>query len=467
MYQYSAACDDEQVETLPGKTRPWLRYRPEVFGYLAAFPSGHVRMYREGAKALLGDGASEARCTTHLLERLSVPTTFHFSAPLMAWLEITRQCNLRCPHCFVEGGTKRASEISTETILALLDEWAEMGVFSVVITGGEPTIHPDFVEIVNQAQRLGFVVGIATNGIAMTERLLSRIPQNDVIISLSLDEIHGQGASHRLSDFDYVTRRLLEIRDSGFNTSIMTTTTSQNIRELRRIIRWAIENDVSLRSVPCVPMGRAVMHPELVNTPEDVDLAAEFWIEEEKWERIKDGRLGLCSGKVFNFLLTMSFATHRCMSGRGICYVNSSGDVYPCSTCSGNKVLCAGNLRMASFREIWESEDWEIRGITWDVYRKTCDSCPIDDEKYFCTGRCPGSSSVLTGRFDGCGTTNFQRQSILRREALFRKRVRLEPRVEVKLPTIACEEGPNDRNPIAVPMSTEPLFTIQGHETRR
>jgi radical SAM protein with 4Fe4S-binding SPASM domain len=419
-----------------------VRWRAEDFGLLAAFPDGHVAVLDKNARLLLEQGADHARCAGHLIPHIEVATNFHFSAPLMAWLELTRACNLRCPHCFVEGGVARGGELSTARIIELLDEWSQMGVFSIILTGGEPTIHPDFLDIVQHAHGCGFVVGIATNGMPITERMLSAIPREDVIISVSIDHMHGQGARKGISDFEYATRKLLMMKRGGFNTSIMTTTSSDNVRALQTIIDWAIENDISLRSVPFVAMGRGKLNPKLANRLDDVEDAARFWIAEEEWERVRDPKLGLCAGKVFNFLLTMVYATRRCMSGRGVAYVNSNGDVYPCSTCSGNKVLCAGNVSWTPFREIWDAE-WDIRAITWDTFEKTCQGCAIADRKYFCTGRCPGSSSVWHGRLDGCGTTDFQRNSILRREQMFKARIREEPAVLVR-----ARQDQVDGNPI-------------------
>ncbi len=429
MYKYTSPYKKEEVHTLPEKCRSLIRYRPEDFGYLAAFPSGKVAMFKHSVGPLLELGATYEECRGHLLQQITLRTDFHFSAPLMGWIEITRQCNLRCSHCFVEGGLKRNGELSTQRILRLFEEWAEMGVFSVVITGGEPTIHPDFLQITRYAHDLGFVVGIATNGISLNDRLLNSIPQDDVIISMSIDEAHGQGHGKE-SDFEYVTRRLLEVRDRGFNTSIMTTTTHENVRMLDKVIIWAIDNDISLRSVPFVPMGRGMLYREMLNTTADVESAARFWLAEEQWELVRDQRLGLCTGKVFNFLLTMVYASRRCMSGRGLCYVDSSGDVYPCTTCSGARVLCGGNVQMNSFAEVWHG-DWDIRRLTWKDFEPVCQGCPINEDKYFCTGRCPGSSSVHHHTVNKCGMTTFQIESVLRREALFRDSIRPEPRVEV------------------------------------
>ncbi len=334
----------EHIPSLPDKCRPVLRYRREEFGFLAAFPNGRVGMFEPSVEPLLKEGSSYDECKPHLVTRLQVPTEFHFSAPLMAWVELTRACNLRCPHCFVEAGAPREVEMPTERILRLLDEWAEMGVFSVVLTGGEPSIHPDFMKIVHHAHRLGFTVAIASNGMPLSENTLEQIPQDDVIISVSLDGIHGAGAATGEDDFEAVTRKLLQIRSFGFNTSIMSTTTHDNLDDLQNFINFAIDNEISLRSVPFVPMGRGKLYTELQNQVGDVEKAARFWVTEEKWERIKDRELGLCSGKVFNFLITMVYTMRRCMSGRGVCYVTSDGTVFPCSNCSGGKILAGGNL---------------------------------------------------------------------------------------------------------------------------
>jgi radical SAM protein with 4Fe4S-binding SPASM domain len=458
----------EHIPSLPDKCRPVLRYRREEFGFLAAFPTGRLGMFEPAVEPLLAAGASYEECKPHLVTRLKVSTEFHFSAPLMAWVELTRACNLRCPHCFVEAGAPREVEMSTERILRLLEEWAEMGVFSVVITGGEPSIHPDFLQIVRYAYDLGFTVAIASNGMPLSNKMLEEIPRDDVIISVSLDGIHGAGAPTGESDFAAVTRKLMQIRNFGFNTSIMTTTTHDNVGDLHDFINFAIDNDISLRSVPFVPMGRGKLYPELRNQVADIEKAAQFWVAEEKWERIKDRQLGLCSGKVFNFLITMVYSLRRCMSGRGLCYITSDGTVFPCSNCSGGKILAGGSLLERSFADIWNDESWPIRGITWKNFlEKTCQGCPVNSDEFFCTGRCPGSSYALNGVLYECGVSDFQKSSILRREELFRQEVDDHPRIyaeQVRLEALEAlqKSGQQDLRQLVPPRPQEKLVTLGG-----
>src|SRR5579864_9311456 len=120
MLKYQAPYNPDRISALPPKVRPLVRYRKEEFGYLAAFPDGRVGLYETGVEPLLAAGSSYDECAPHKVSRLKVATEFHFSAPLMAWVELTRYCNLRCPHCFVDAGDKRDVEMPTARILRLL-----------------------------------------------------------------------------------------------------------------------------------------------------------------------------------------------------------------------------------------------------------------------------------------------------------------------------------------------------------
>jgi radical SAM protein with 4Fe4S-binding SPASM domain len=412
------------------KSRPLLRYREEEFGWLAAWPDGTMASLDADAVSLLEQGAAYEDCADHLLSHLVIPVDFHYRAPVMAWIELTKACNLRCPHCFAEAGRAAKNELGGERLLELIDEWAEMGVFSVVLIGGEPSLSPAFHSVFQRAYDHGMVVSISSNGISLNRRLLDKLPRDDVMINFSLDGMHTAGAAGPEVEFERIKTRCLEAVEMGFDVNLMTTTTSTNAGQLMEILSWAIDHDIILRSVPFIPMGHGRSNPQLANSMDDVEPVAQFWVEEERWERERQQRLGLGAGKIFNFLLSTSFSSRRCISGRGITYVDSVGDVYPCSTCSGAKVLAAGNTQFSSFREIWEG-DWDIRSITWDNFNENCNGCPINTDDYFCAGRCPANSMILHGEPFKCGNSQFMRASIQRREELFRQQIMVEPRVLV------------------------------------
>ncbi len=258
-----------------------VRYNQEYFGYIAGYPHGEIVLTLPSAGPLLARGASRDEIEPHLLPTLEVREPFHLHAPPLIWLELTRRCNLNCPHCYIEGGLPRENEMPADEFYRLLDEFAAMGVWAVTFTGGEPTLHPEFGNFVRHARKRQLLVGIATNGMFLTPALLDSLPRDGVIISVSLDNLHVDG--NRLDvngnrDFEVATKAILRSQALGFLTNIMTNSNRQSITRLGALMDWAESKGVSVRSVPFGPMGRGGRHRYLENTPDDVNAAAEFWM---------------------------------------------------------------------------------------------------------------------------------------------------------------------------------------------
>lgn len=394
-----------------------LRYNEEYFGYLVGYPSGDIVLAQPSAGPLLARGASLDALQPHLLETLDVRPGFHLHTPPLAWLELTRRCNLTCAHCYIDGGEARAGELSTEALKAVIDDLADMGVWAIAITGGEPTLHPGFVELVNHARSRDLLVGIATHGLFLSEALLKSIPTDGVIISVSLDDLHISDAKPG-SDFKVASRALLRSRALGFDVNIMTNTHRRNIDRLEELIGWAKANEVSVRSVPFSPLGRGKQHrAALENTVDDVHKAARFWLQECEWEHAYHQRVGLCVGSIFNYGLSLAYMTRRCSSGRFLAYICADGTVYPCTMCAGEQVLSAGRIGERPFSEIWRS-DWEIRRFNWDNFAATCDGCILNTSEYYCASRCPAMSHARHGEYFKCGASDFEIASTVVRTAM-------------------------------------------------
>ena len=393
-----------------------LRFNREYFGYLAGYPSGDIVLTTHEAAPLLERGASIEEVEPYFLDHLEVRPGFHLDTPPLVWLELTRRCNLRCPHCYIDGGLARNGEMPTSEFHRLIDEMAEMGVWAVAITGGEPTLHPDFLELVLHARRVGLLVGIATNGMFLTDALLEAMPRDGVIISVSLDDLHVMGSDPN-SDFRVASRAILKSQQLGFATNIMTNTHRRNIDKLAELVQWAEEHGVSVRSVPFSPLGRGKLYRDLENGPQDVEKAAEFWLNECRWEHEYHRKVGLCVGVIFNYGLSLAYMTGRCSSGRYLCYICADGTVYPCTMCAGEQILSPGSVRDRAFAELWRSE-WEIRRYSWDNFRSTCQGCVINDPRYYCASRCPAMSHARNGTLFGCGASEFEILSTVVRTAM-------------------------------------------------
>jgi hypothetical protein len=98
----------------------------------------------------------------------------HLSAPVLAQVDLTNRCNMRCPICFANANAQGyIFEPPFEEIVRQLKTLREMKptpTTAVQFSGGEPTIHPDFLKIVRTAGEMGFShIQIATNGITMSD----------------------------------------------------------------------------------------------------------------------------------------------------------------------------------------------------------------------------------------------------------------------------------------------------------
>ena len=103
----------------------------------------------------------------------------HQSGSVLAQVDLTNRCNMRCPICFANAGSAGyVCEPTYEqhvTYLQALRDFRPIPCTAIQFTGGEPTIHPDFLRIVAKARSMGFShIQIATNGIRMADYAFAR-----------------------------------------------------------------------------------------------------------------------------------------------------------------------------------------------------------------------------------------------------------------------------------------------------
>src|SRR3990167_11498982 len=95
--------------------------------------------------------------------------------PYLLALNLTKRCNLKCDHCYLDATTKSAggdNELSTEECYKLIDQIAEVNKGCLlVITGGEPLVRPDILDVARHAVKLGFMVVFGTNGMLINDRM--------------------------------------------------------------------------------------------------------------------------------------------------------------------------------------------------------------------------------------------------------------------------------------------------------
>ncbi|HET6874588.1 MAG TPA: radical SAM protein, partial [Acidimicrobiales bacterium] len=125
------------------------------------------------------------------------------TSPICLTWEVTYGCNLACVHCLSSSGRRDPAELTTDEAKAFIDDLADMQVFYVNIGGGEPTIRPDFFDLVEHAVGRRVGVKFSTNGTridAPRAGHLASLDYTDVQISIdgataaTNDRIRGDGS---------------------------------------------------------------------------------------------------------------------------------------------------------------------------------------------------------------------------------------------------------------------------------
>lgn len=179
----------------------------------------------------------------------------HMQHSCLTLVEITDHCNLRCPICYADSGPHRPGFRDLATVERMLDAVvANEGEPDVVqISGGEPTLHPDFFAILDAAKRRPIRhLMVNTNGLRIAKEpdFAARLKQYEPGFELYLqfdslrDEVHLDLRGAKLAD---VRKRALErLNEHDVSTTLVVTVKKGlNDQELGSIVDFALQQ-------PCV-----------------------------------------------------------------------------------------------------------------------------------------------------------------------------------------------------------------------
>jgi len=177
----------------------------------------------------------------------------HISSACLAQIDLTNRCNMRCPICFANAGTSGyVCEPDYEEVvrqLRVLRELKPTPCTAIQFTGGEPTIHPDFLRIISTARDMGFShIQIATNGIRLAEADFARQAHEAGLHTLYL-QFDGIGPEPYRQTRNYPgiwDKKLAVIencRRTGMKICLVPTILKGiNDAEVSRLFHFAVEN---------------------------------------------------------------------------------------------------------------------------------------------------------------------------------------------------------------------------------
>ncbi|KAM4815937.1 molybdenum cofactor biosynthesis protein 1 isoform X1 [Urocitellus parryii] len=258
-------------------------------------------------------------------------------------ISLTEKCNLRCQYCMPEEGvplTPKADLLTTEEILTLARLFVKEGVDKIRLTGGEPLIRPDVVDIVAQMHRLEGLktIGVTTNGINLARLLPALQKAGLTAINISLDTLVP-------AKFEFIVRRkglhkvmegIHKAIELGYSPVKVNCVVMRGLNEdeLLDFVTLTKGLPLDIRFIEYMPFdGNKWNFKKMVSYKEMLDTIRQQWPELEKLPEEE------CStAKAFRipgFLGQVSFIT--------------SMSEHFCGTCNRLRITADGNLKVCLF----------------------------------------------------------------------------------------------------------------------
>jgi radical SAM protein with 4Fe4S-binding SPASM domain len=325
------------------------------------------------------------------------------AAPARIYFELTRRCNLACHTCFNDSHSPLADELTTPEILDILEQLDWLGTFEIRFTGGEPTEHPDFQEIVAFAKACGFYVSLGTNGVFSDEKR-AWIYESGVdwfIVSLDgteevNDRVRGRGT------YWHVVRTLKELAcRPHLRARLNMVVARHNVHAIEDLARLADENGVEgLNMIPLRPYGRSVktMADDMFNQHDFYAFIRHIRDLRRRYRVQFITSLDLLDPEATTSHDPIVQKKRTCAAGVEAAVIGATGDVYGCSyspasfpdspDVEGRRLFVAGSLRQEPMRTIWrDSTRWAVFRYL-DIYKSPrCQTCPHYGVR--CVGSCP------------------------------------------------------------------------------
>jgi SynChlorMet cassette radical SAM/SPASM protein ScmF len=305
------------------------------------------------------------------------------------YLYLTNGCNLRCRHCwitpkFVNGEPDPGDCLDLDLLRKAVREAKPLGLSAAKLTGGEPVLHPSFIEIVDFLSAEGLDIVIETNGTLVDAALAHHLKKNTTVsfISVSLDgptaEIHDVFRGVKGS-FDAAVRGIRHFWDAGFRPQIITSLHSDNLKHVQAMVDLAVALDAdSLKFSPVMPMGRGkLVHKQGKSLgPEEILRLAHF-VRGELQARTPIRLIintPLAHYTVQELMQKGADASCHVLNILGIL---GTGDMALCGIGSTIPELCYGNLQEHSIPDVWLNHP-KLRQLREDLqkpYPGICGEC--------------------------------------------------------------------------------------------
>lgn len=327
------------------------------------------------------------------------------SAPFKVLIEFTHNCNLKCVHCFADADYCPQTplgylegELTTEQWFKVIDNLANTGVFDIFVSGGEPLIRKDILEILRYVKSKGMGFCLLTNMTLIDDAIAKQLKEAgcykvegnmDGYDARTYDEFRGVPGA-----FDATLKGIKACLDNGLSVRCNITTTKKNIYNLKKVVETTYNAGVrELVAVPLEAGGRAHDDWDNLSIPiEECDELEKFFREVMEWKNQVYGDEFTLVLPVDAFSWESNDEVMRiidpnkmlpvCGAGKYHCSINPYGQVILCPAAGTSIPIVPGNCLEHDFKDIW------LNAEAFKEVRKPVNPACSQCEYKTCVGGC-------------------------------------------------------------------------------
>ncbi|WP_371805419.1 PqqD family peptide modification chaperone [Candidatus Lokiarchaeum ossiferum] len=314
--------------------------------------------------------------------------------------EITTVCNHRCIFCYnqyqVFDANKNQEYISFDKYKKIINKLVEMKVDHVILTGGEPFLHPEIKKIIDYAKSKNFSLSINTNATLLTPEINEFLATKRISLLVSM---HGTDNLFNklvgMKTFDKVKKNIINARNEyDLKITLQFVPLKENYKQLDKVAEFG-------KKVGCYvqvgrytdPCGTGENYPEMGLSQQEYHALFKNIIKIKKELQIP---IGLGNGIPFcmideesisNDILNL-FNRCGCSLGRSIWTLNPNGDIRGCPQLNVN----IGNILTNTLDEL--TLELDKRYNSQLIVPTICQNCEI---QILCSGGCRASGFVRSG----------------------------------------------------------------------
>lgn len=247
-------------------------------------------------------------------------------------VETSRICNLKCKYCCNRSGVALEDEISFEKLLSIIDEAKDLGAKSIiVIGGGEPTIYPQFRDLIIHIGDLDMIPVIFTNAQTITLELAEFLYKHNVSVIVKLDSLNKERQDSLVGvvgAYERIQESLANLKLAGYGNEqndvlhlgASFVVSKLNYDEIESIWRFCRQNRIFPNLEMMVPNGNA---KDMINQ----------MVSAHDWKLLKD-RLLLIDQNEFGYTWFpyTPLVGVSCFQVMYNLYITVEGEVRPCSS---------------------------------------------------------------------------------------------------------------------------------------